>query len=592
MSSAAALCPQALTSATRSVWGNFQSCQVHMGIPLGAGRFGEGSGIDRLSTELGFCGFLGCTFRRAAGEQNGFKERSRKRGLATSASGNFDRRRPVEVSRRDSSRNAPSGERRQQRTKFRDDISPHRAVVVVRLLRIEEGGAYADILSWDSTIDTTREMQYVQRTLGFSTAELEPRGRRLVTEEVAGIVRWKRYLDYLIFSQFRGEERDYERMEPLLRQILRLGVYELVMLEMSPYAVVNEATQLAKIALRAGAGGMVNGLLRAVATNQIENNHPSPVLEGDDRSQARALATIHSHPVWMVRKWMARFGKEETIELLQYNNRRPTFALRANIAQGVSPEDLSAQLDKLEVAHEKSPYVPEFVRLSIGMQDVLRAGLLKDGLCAVQDESAGLVVCVVDPQPGEHIIDCCAAPGGKALFLAAKLNGTGKVLAVDINEGRLRILEEAAEQLGVSNIVSTLCCDLRNYTADVTGTADKVLLDAPCSGLGVLAKRADLRWRRTPEEILGLNDLQDQLLDSAAKLVKPGGVLVYSTCSIEPAENHERVAAFIDGHPEFVIESAEAFIPKELVSEEGYFASKPHKHLIDGAFAARLRKTQ
>lgn len=147
-----------------------------MGIPLGAGRFGEGSGIARLSTELGFCGFLGCTFRRAAGEQNGFKERSRKRGLATSASGNFDRRRPVEVSRRDSSRNAPSGERRQQRTKFRDDISPHRAVVVVRLLRIEEGGAYADILSWDSTIDTTREMQYVQRTLGFSTAELEPRG--------------------------------------------------------------------------------------------------------------------------------------------------------------------------------------------------------------------------------------------------------------------------------------------------------------------------------------------------------------------------------------------------------------------------------
>ncbi|KAG0575956.1 hypothetical protein KC19_5G043500 [Ceratodon purpureus] len=471
------------------------------------------------------------------------------------------------------------------------NISSHRAVAVVRLMRIEEGGAFVDVLSGEGDSSWADEMAYVGRTLGFRVPELDLRGRRLVTDVVAGVVRWKRYLDFLIFSFFKLDVRDYDRMEPLLRQILRVGLYELIKLEMPPHAVLNETVQLAKVALRAGAGNLVNGLLRAVVSHQDAGTLPVPVLEGDQRSRARALATIHSHPVWMVRMWLTQFGEEETVRLMECNNQRPTFSLRANSARGVSRQDLIAELDKLEVSHMESPYLPDFVRLSIGMQDVLRSGLLQNGSIAVQDESAGLVVSVVDAQPGDTIIDCCAAPGGKALNLASRLNGQGKIVAVDVNEGRLRILTEAAEQQGVGDVVSSCHYDLRDYAAKAAGTADRVLLDAPCSGLGVLSKRADLRWRRSPEEMTQLAELQDSLLDAAALLVKPGGVLVYSTCSIEANENSERVAAFLSRNREFTAENVEGFVPPSMVSAEGFFVSFPHRHGIDGAFAARMRRS-
>ncbi|KAH9533577.1 hypothetical protein CY35_18G059900 [Sphagnum magellanicum] len=480
---------------------------------------------------------------------------------------------------------------RRQHVRLEPDISPHRAVAVVRLLRIEEGGAYADVLSGEGEKSWEDEMAYLGRTLGFCTSELDLRGRRLVTDEVAGVVRWKRYLDFLILSFFKRDLQDYERMEPLLRQILRVGIYELVKLEMAPHAVLNETVKLAKVALRPGAGNMVNGLLRSVLAYQEMGKLPFPSLEGDDeRSRARALATIHSHPVWMVRRWMAQFGEGNTVRLMECNNRRPIFALRANSAQGVSRTDLISELEKLEVAHVESPYLQDFVRVSIGMQDVLRSGLLRNGSCAVQDESAGLVVGVVDPQPGDTVIDCCAAPGGKALFLASKMKGQGKVVAVDVNEGRLRMLTEAAKVQGVSDIVISCHYDLRDYAAKASRSADRVLLDAPCSGLGVLSKRADLRWRRTPEDLQQLTNLQDDLLEAAASLVRSGGVLVYSTCSIEPAENSDRIGFFLSKHPEFTIETVESFVPATMVSEEGFFCSYPHEHQMDGAFAARMRR--
>lgn len=471
------------------------------------------------------------------------------------------------------------------------NISPHRAVVVVRLMRIEEGGAFADVLSGEGDNSWEDEMAYVGRTLGFRVPSLDLRERRLVTDEVAGIVRWKRYLDFLIFSFFKQDVRDYDRMEPLLRQILRVGLYELIKLEMPPHAVLNETVQLAKVALRAGAGNLVNGLLRDVVRHQDKGLLPVPAVEGDQRSRARALATIHSHPVWMVRLWFTQFGEDETVRLMECNNQRPKFSLRANSARGVSKQELIAELDKLEVSYSESPYLPDFVRLSAGMQDVLRSGLLQNGCIAVQDESAGLVVSVIDAHPGDTIIDCCAAPGGKALNLASRLNGQGKVVAVDVNEGRLRILSEAAEQQGVGDVVSPCHYDLRDYAAKAAGTADRVLLDAPCSGLGVLSKRADLRWRRSPEDVKQLTELQDSLLDAAALLVKPGGVLVYSTCSIETSENSERIAAFLSRNRDFVSENVEPFVPASMVSKEGFFVSFPHRHGVDGAFAARMRRS-
>ncbi|KAK9070638.1 hypothetical protein SSX86_011040 [Deinandra increscens subsp. villosa] len=467
------------------------------------------------------------------------------------------------------------------------EISPHRAVSAVRLMRIEFGGAFADLLNEKGKGSGDNEMGYVERTLGFCTRDLDDRDLRLVTDIVGGTIRWRKYLDYLILSLIH-DPSSFSRMEPLLLQILRIGFYEIVKLEVPSYAVVDENVQLAKVSLRPGAGNMVNGILRKLVLLKETNSLPSPQVEGDDRAQARALATLHSHPVWMVRRWIKYLGREEAIKLMTWNNSDPRFSLRANRGKGFTRSDLASRLVTLKVPYELSPHLDDFIRISTGMQSVIQDGLLKEGLCSVQDESAGLVISVVDPQPGETIIDCCAAPGGKTLFMAACLEGQGMVTALDINKGRLRILKETAKLQQLDNVIATVHTDLRTFPEDNSVTYDKVLLDAPCSGLGVLSKRADLRWNRKSEDMEELKSLQDELLDAASMLVKPGGVLVYSTCSIDPEENEERVAAFLLRHQEYSIDSAERYISPEFLTEQGYYFSSPVKNSLDGAFAARL----
>ncbi|KAK4398629.1 putative ribosomal RNA small subunit methyltransferase B [Sesamum angolense] len=432
------------------------------------------------------------------------------------------------------------------------EISPHRAVSAVRLMRIQLGGAFADLLNEQGKGSGDNEMGYVERTLGFRTRDLDDRDLRL---------------------------------------ILRIGFYEIVKLEMPPYAVVDENVKLAKVALRPGAGNMVNAVLRKLVLLKETNSLPSPKVEGDDRQQARALATIHSHPVWMVRRWTNYLGLEEAIKLMTWNNSDPCYSLRANTAKGFTRADLVTELEMLKVPYELSQHLDDFVRLKTGMQIVIQAGLLKKGFCSVQDESAGLVVTVVDPKPGEIIIDCCAAPGGKTLFMASCLKGQGTIYAIDVNKGRLRILKETAKLHEVNNVV-TIHADLRAFAENNCTKADKVLLDAPCSGLGVLSKRADLRWNRTLEDMEQLTNLQDELLDSASTLVRPGGVLIYSTCSIDPEENQERIAAFLLRHPEFCIDPVDKYVPCDFVTVDGFYSSNPVKHSLDGAFAARLLRSR
>ncbi|KAJ7960942.1 ribosomal RNA small subunit methyltransferase B [Quillaja saponaria] len=432
--------------------------------------------------------------------------------------------------------------------KLNIEVSPHRAVSAVRLMRIELGGAFADLLNDKGKGSGDNEMAYVERTLGFCTRELKDQDLRLVTDIVGGTIRWRRYLDHLIISLCH-DKNTYKSLEPLLLQILRIGFYEIVKLNMPPYAVVDENVRLAKTALRPGAGNMVNGILRKLVLLKEGKSLPLPKVEGDDRAQARALATLYSHPVWMVRRWTKYLGQEEAINLMIWNNNDPSFSLRANHRRGVSRAALVTRLNELKVPHQISLHLQEFVRIKTGLQTVIQAGLLREGLCSVQDESAGLVVSVMDPQPGESIVDCCAAPGGKTLYMASHLNGQGMVFAVDINKGRLRILKETAKSHHVDGVITTIHADLRTLVNNSPVKSNKVLLDAPCSGLGVLSKRADLRWNRKLEDMEQLKNLQDELLDAASLLVNPGGVLVYSTCSIDPGENDERVAAFLLRHP-------------------------------------------
>ncbi|MFW5972368.1 MAG: 16S rRNA (cytosine(967)-C(5))-methyltransferase RsmB [Bacteroidota bacterium] len=429
---------------------------------------------------------------------------------------------------------------------------------VRRLQRIEAEGAYTALVE-------------------SSAGALSERDARFVTELVSGVTRWRRWLDYLISQFYRG---DSAQLDPVVRQILRIGIYELLIIANAPHAAVHEAVNLTRRLGYSRAAGLVNAMLRNITRSRDDLPEPAT----GDRS--RDLSIRYSHPTWITRRWLRQFGEDETRDLLSWSNRRPRYGVRVNLRK-IAIDDFLVQLDALGVQWSRSPYLDEFVRIE-SLQPLVRGGLLREGMCVVQDEGAGLVVRVLDPDPGESVMDACAAPGGKALYAAERMDDRGLLLAVDVNESRLRLVSSAAERLGLTS-VNISFGDARQMADLAAGKVfDRILIDAPCSGLGVLNKRADLRWRRTADHLRELVVLQRQLLDAAITAVKPGGLVVYSTCSIDPEENEHQVESFLERHPDFQLDSARGLIADELVAEEGYYRSIPSRHGIDGAFAARM----
>ena len=434
-----------------------------------------------------------------------------------------------------------------------------RALAVGRLLRVEDEGAFV-------------------ARLGGGDAETA----RAASDFVAGVTRLKRWLDFVIDHYARG---GVESLDPELLQTLRIGVYDLVVRGTAPHAAVNEAVETVRALLHRGAAGYANAVLRSVARALRDGTLPEP----DTGSVAGDLAVRHSHPTWMVRRWLAAWGEDATARFLASNNAAPRFALRAT-------GDVDALADRLQALGadpKRSRWLDDFVTVG-RLQPVLRAGLLAEGACAVQDEAAGLVVRVLDPQPGEAVLDGAAAPGGKAVYAALRMAragadaGPSRVVALDVSRAKTALVAKSAEAHGVADVVETVAADLTTWTPP--RPFDRVLLDAPCSGTGVLAKRADLRWNRSPEDLKELAALQDRLLDAAASHVRPGGLLVYSTCSVEAEENDDRVAAFLDRQPDFVVEPVGDLVPEPMRDGDVYRAL-PHVHGTDGAFAARLRRT-
>jgi len=409
--------------------------------------------------------------------------------------------------------------------------------------------------------------------------KLSEQDRRFVTELVYGTVKAGGTLDWILS---RYAKNPIQKMHPAVREILRLGLYQLFYLDKVPAsAACNTSVELAKKLAPRRLSGFVNAVLRTAVREPERAAFPK---EKPDVY----LALASQHPLWFVRRWIKELGAEETEKLTAFDNTQAPLCLRANTLR-VTREELLQQLEAGGAVCEPSAWAPEgIVVRKHGALDAMKP--LQDGLAQVQDESSMLVAQVLDPRPGEFIIDCCAAPGGKSTHIAQKMRDEGRILAGDIYDHKIARIEENAKRLGIT-ILEAEKIDAREIGGEYEEMADRVLVDAPCSGLGVLRRKPDARWRKSAKEIRKLPELQMAILESAARAVKPDGILVYSTCTIEQAENADVVRAFLAKHPEFYIERAGAFLPAPHGhGNEDMVQLYPQRDGTDGFFIARMHK--
>jgi len=458
-------------------------------------------------------------------------------------------------------------------------------------LRSVHQGAFADV-----ALDKTLRQAKLTNLLD----------RRLLTELVYGSVRRQRTLDALIDQLAK---KPAQQQPGDLRTILHLGLYQLRFLNQIPAsAAVNTTVDLAKQNGFAGLTGFVNGLLRqyvrlreaegaeeAVEATQNSKLSSAAAQGGTQNfsfltspSPITRLGIQHSYPDWMVALWLEQLGVEATEQLCQWMNQPPHIDLRVNTLKA-SVETVESAMQTAGVAVSRIPHLPQALRLPAAAGAIQQLPGFDEGWWIVQDSSAQLVGYLVDPQPEDVVVDACAAPGGKTMHLAELMHDRGTVWACDRAASRLRKLKQNVDRLGLQSI--QLCeGDSRNLPQFV-GQCDRVLVDAPCSGLGTLHRHADARWRQTPETVQQLTQLQTELLDQAALWVKPVGSLVYATCTLHPAENEAIVQSFLARHADWAIEPPQPHTPPAaFATPDGWIKIWSQEHDMDGFFMARLKK--
>jgi 16S rRNA (cytosine967-C5)-methyltransferase len=424
-----------------------------------------------------------------------------------------------------------------------------------------------------------RTDSYLDKVLDaeLKSTDLNDLDKGLLTELVHGVLRWQNKLDWVLNGFSHG---NFAKSDINVKNTLRVALYQILFLDRIPHAAaVNEGVEFIKRIRGDKPAGLVNAVLRNVIRNIEGIRYPDP-----NEDQIQYLSVVHSHPHWMVKRWLERFGNEETQKLLAANNERPGLSLRINRLK-VEPGYFLKQLDESQIPYTGSSHIDFFVKVK-GLSKIAQMELFRNGMFTIQDESGSLPCLLLGAAPGERVIDLCAAPGGKTTHIAEMMKNEGEVIAMDKYEAKLALIKAACDRLGLHNVTLRVVDDEAHHQAQ----ADRVLLDAPCSGLGVLAKKPDIKWKRDVSDIPKLAALQSELLETAANLVKPGGVLVYSTCTIEPEENQQMVGGFLARHPDFHLEDARDFVSRALVNEEGFVETFPHRHAMDGSFAARLVK--
>ena len=408
--------------------------------------------------------------------------------------------------------------------------------------------------------------------LGLSSLD-----RRFIGELVHGTTKMRRRLDYVL-SLFL--ERKLEELPPWIRNILRMGLYQIEFLDKVPErAAVDESVKLTKKFGHRGTVALVNAVLRNYLRDRGRITFPSR-----EKDSIQNIALFYSFPDWMVEKWLELFGEEQTVRLCEAFNKRPQLCCRVNSLK-IDRQGLEEILKREKVKFKPGRFLKDFYTVESKI-DLERFGPLQQGLVYFQDESAGLPVVLLDPQPGERILDLCAAPGGKSTYIAERMGDQGEVLAVDSSQRRLKTAQENCKRLGVRSVA--LCCaDARDFRCS---EVDRILVDAPCSALGTLGRHSDARWTKREGDLPRLQELQLEILSNAAELLKKGGVLVYSTCTITPEENDRVIAEFLKTRQDFGVRESSEFVNAALVDETGMVRTLPHIHKIDGSFACRLEK--
>ncbi len=438
--------------------------------------------------------------------------------------------------------------------------SPSRSAAFEILRRVETEGAYASVLIASLSDSLSRE------------------DRALAHEITLGVLRWQRSLDYFIE---RYAARPLHRLDVPVVIALRMGVYQLRYLARVPHsAAVNESVNLVKQSGARSASGFVNAVLR-----KVERNPGDEAGAGIEDPAERTSVEV-SHPAWMLRRWSAQLGEAEARSLAVSNNQAPTLAFRVNTVLSGS-DDVLADLETQGVEVRSSDFVPDAFVVARGSAAVARAA--ERGLIYVQDEASQLVSLLLDPRPGERVLDLCAAPGSKSSHIAALPHDTAWIVACDLHTHRLASLAAACKRLGVHSI-DGIALDASKALPFASDAAqfDRVLIDAPCSGTGTLRRNPEIKWRLTNDDIPRLAEVQLSLLSRAAALIRSGGRLVYSTCSIEREENEDVIARFLEaGAPFRVIESN---APADVITPERFVRTLPHRDLSDGFFVATMEK--
>lgn len=398
----------------------------------------------------------------------------------------------------------------------------------------------------------------------------------LCSRLVYGVMQNQLLLDFYLDAYC---SQPVDHLQPPLSDILRLGAYQILFLDKVPdSAAVNESVNLSKIFKRGQAAGLVNAVLRKIS----QNKNDLPLIP--DKDTERYLSIRYSHPKWLVKRLLPLLGRDETEAFLAANNGIAPLTVQVNPLR-TTQEELLEELAACGVQAAPHAWVPDCLELS-GTGDLTALKPFRDGKFLVQDPAARLVSLIADVRPGQKVLDVCAAPGGKSFSCAFAMGNEGRVLSCDLHENKLKRVREGAERLGVT-CVETASADGRIFRPEWEGAFDTVLVDAPCSGLGIIRKKPDTRYKKL-DDLFALPVIQAAILENAARYVRPGGTLVYSTCTILPTENEEVTTAFLAEHPDFSMEPFS--LPQPVGETEGRLTLWPQRHGTDGFYICRMTR--